>query len=122
MKIKPLRIEIDCVYTCPSCKADTWYTIRELKYRKHLTCVCGKQTLLEPVRCVEVRYAGKAIEQLDKSGQRVSPAFPLEDFVVTLTTLGYTKSNARQLVLQHQHEYRDNDSEFLAFLLQQGVL
>jgi len=118
--LQPLRIEVHCVYVCSACESRTWYTIRELKYRKHLECVCGHSQVLKPIESVEVGYAGKDKRSFDSTGQKPSPTFPLDDFVVSLIALGFKKSEATKLIEQNQHEYDGDEGTFITFLLQQG--
>ncbi len=118
--LKPLRIEIDCVFVCPSCETETWYTIRQLKRRKYLKCVCGQKTRLEPVHDVTLTYAGRATEQLDQSGHRTGPAVNTREFVAVLVQLGHKRALAQLLVEQCKDKYT-NDSQFLSLLLQQGA-
>ena len=117
--LKPIRVEIDCVYTCPSCEAETWYTIRELKHKKHLDCLCGKRTRIQVIDSIEVMYAGKATDSLDKTG-RASTRFDHNDFIVTLARMGHQKSHAKALVEQCADQYDGDDGKFLSFLLSQG--
>lgn len=121
MKIKPQRIEVDCVYVCPVCDCETWYTVHELKHRKVLECICGVNTPLVPVRNVHVRYIGDADEQLSKSGEREGPAIPVNDFVSALANLGCPKVNAKKLVTQLRPQYTGDDGAFMKILLQQRL-
>lgn len=120
MSLKPLRIETDCVFQCPTCEAETWYTIRELQHREHLSCICGKRTRITPVKHVEVFYVSKETEQLSESGQRTRPAINLDDFVVSLVAIGHKKAAAKTLIKQCQDEYTGDDQTFLELLLNKG--
>jgi len=119
--LQPLRIEVDCVFECPECKCETWYTIRELQHRKHMTCPCGHKSQIHAVKSVELIYAGNVKEQLDKSGKRTGPVVCVDDFAVSLVSLGWKKSDAYKLIQQHQDAYTGDDNQFLTFLLQQGT-
>jgi hypothetical protein len=119
--LTPLRVEIDCVFQCPSCNTETWHTLRELQHRKRLNCPCGTKTRIEPVSSVEVVYAGKAVGAFDGSGQQAGPVFPVDDFVSTLVALGYKTAEARKLVETHKDTHDGDDGKFITFLLTQGV-
>ena len=120
-KLRPLRIEIDCVFQCGTCGTETWYTIRELKHKTHLNCPCGQKTHIEPVHAVKITYAGKAIQSFDNDGRQNGPVFPADDLVASLVPLGYTKSTARKLVNNHQSLYEGDDGKFITLLLTQGT-
>ena len=122
MSLEPNRIEIDCVFTCPSCGTETWHTIRELKIKKHLNCPCGTKTPIQPVNSVKVTYAGKATGVFDSTGKQTGPIFPADDFVASLVALGYRKRDAVVLVENNKEEYDGNDNKFITLLLQQGAL
>ena len=117
MALKPLRVEVDCVFQCRVCETETWYTLHELKHRKHLCCPCGHRCNIEPVTHVEVGYAGNVSEQLDQSGQRTGPAIDVDDFVATLVTLGHRKVDAHRLVREHAAEYDGDDAKFITRIL-----
>jgi hypothetical protein len=117
-KLKPKRIEVDCVYVCPECGCETWYTVLELKYRKTLECICGVNTLLVPVRNINVQYIGDDDEKLNKSGEHEGPVIPVNDFVSALSRLGCQKTDAKKLIKQLQPKYNGNDGDFMKLLLQ----
>ncbi len=121
MTLKPIRVEIDCVFQCPTCNTETWHTIRELKHRKHLDCPCGSKTHIEPVHTVEVTYAGRATQAFDSAGKQSGPTFPLDDFVASLVSLGHKTAEAHKLVETHKDTHDGDDGKFLTFLLTQGT-
>lgn len=125
--LKPLRVEVDCVYSCPDCEAETWHTVRELEELTYLNCVCGTRTKLQIVDSVDVVYAGKTVggDSLDKTGRAVTAAMPTPsfnhgEFIATLTNMGHQASWAKTIVEQCAHEYDGDDGKFLSFLLKKG--
>jgi hypothetical protein len=121
--LKPSRVEVDCVYSCNACGTETWYTVRELKHRTTLDCLCGTITRLAPVHSVDVVYAGKNTEKMDRAGYQVEPVGPqieIDDFVVSLMTLGFKKSEATKLIEQNLHEYNGDEGQFITYLLAKG--
>ena len=139
--LSPKRIEVDCVFACPECSCETWYTIRELKHRTSLDCLCGTKTKIQPVQGVEVVYAGKKVSQFDQSGQNPDTTGQVEraetaktatfatnpdqsghaDFVATLVGLGHKRSEAKRIVDLHSGEFDGDDHKFITLLLQKGM-
>jgi hypothetical protein len=136
--LEPKRMEVDCVFVCPACSCETWYTIRELKHRKYLDCLCGTKTRIKPVQAVEVVYASNVTSSFDESGHNQDICGRIQgretrttgksdpnpvvighaDFVNTLVHLGHKRSEAKRIVDFHIGEYDGNDENFLTLLLQ----
>ena len=129
--LKPKRVEIDCVYICPDCGSEIWYTIKEMKYRKFFECACTYKEKLAPVSRVLVEYKGEETELFCEAGEpkamgtktkpkpkpKKPPAEDLSGFVATLTTMGFKKAEAQLRVSSNASKYDGDDGKFFNLIM-----
>jgi hypothetical protein len=123
--IKPIRVEVDCVFRCPDCGCEKWYTVHELQYRTLLECVCGHKTPIIQVKSIDISF-GCTVKSIPSLVQYTglankeepnTKAFNSNMFISTMVTLGYNKTSACQKIKECENLYNGNDEDFLTLLL-----
>jgi len=97
-KIRPQRVEVDCLLRC-ECGGEQWLTLTEIKaYRKLVCANCGKVTPIDVPRAIVFDYAGEPESSTPRSDTKQEVFIDRAPYVKLLVTLGYSKPDAKQMV------------------------
>ena len=114
-KLKPKKTEVCLIYVCPKCEQEWHQSIKETKFPGGVLCYCDAELSFLPVTKVNVELKYKD-DKDDKEYQEEKEEKEEKDFeevVVSLTNLGFKKSEARKLVKEFTSEKDYSSSEEL---------
>ncbi len=131
--IAPERLEIDCVFECPECKAETWLTLTQIENYQKFVCTCcnyvddiGSITVSANIEKLNKKYEGKKKENEEDDNSNASEpqntnvksGFDGDMFIGTLQSLGYKKSAAKKIVEDMAGEYDGDDEQFVHIIME----
>lgn len=118
--IKPRKVDVDCVFKCPQCTCEKWYTTNEIQNYRNFVCDCGYTCKFEPIKSIKIIYKNIDEENMSASGyQKKASQTHLPDmskFVDMLVSMGFKKKDAKATVNSYKSEYT-NDEEFAQKLI-----
>lgn len=129
--MRPVKAEIDYMFICRKCGAPGWMTHKEASIYGHWICGCGEVHKIEPPTSVVFKFASDTKAIIKKvptpskvqnnipTTSKVHNHIPIDDFIKTLTGLGYKRIEAKKMVLDKigRDGYNGNVEEFAAQLV-----
>tara|TARA_R110000824_G_scaffold202082_1_gene386252 strand:+ start:57 stop:452 length:396 start_codon:yes stop_codon:yes gene_type:complete len=127
--LKPDKSEVCLIYSCPDCGQEWSQTLEEVKFVGKIICYCDAKMKFEPVKDVHITIEYRDDQEKDskenkenKENKESKKESNFEDVIVSLSNMGFKRSEAKKLVKDFTSEKDyENSEKLFEEILSRGI-